>query len=121
MIPGTYDFDIYEGATFAETWTRSGVSTAVGWSAAIDIRKSATSNSQLYLALTSSDGITLSSNGTTLSMAVVISATRAAALAAAIRAAGLTEAYYDLKLTKPDATIEYLLAGKITPSYRLTP
>jgi hypothetical protein len=117
MQPGTYNFSIYEGETFAETWTRSGVTTATGWSAKLDIRAKAEETSTQYLELTSSSGLTLSSNGTVLSIAVLMTAAQTTAMGAL----AFKKAYYDLKLTKPDTTVEYLLKGTITFTQRVTP
>lgn len=121
MIPATYNFKLYEGATFSETWTRSGVASAVGWSAALDIRETKDESSTRYLGLTSGSGITLSSDGSSLIMSILITATQTATLQQAIVAAtGKTIAYYDLKLTRPDATVEYLLRGSINTKARIT-
>lgn len=117
MQPGTYNFSVYEGETFAETWTRSGVTSASGWSATLDIRQKADDASTLYLALASGSGLTLSSDGTNLIIAVLITAAQTANLATF----GFKQANYDLKLTKPDSSVEYLLAGKVTFTKRVTP
>lgn len=121
MIPGTYNFTIYEGETWAETWTRSGVVTSTGWAARLDIRATKDETSELYLSLTSVAGITLSSDGSKLIMSLVLTLTQTAALQQAVAADGMKSAYYDLKLTKPDTTVEYLLRGKISLTARITP
>ncbi len=117
MIPGTYHFTVYEGETWAETWTRSGVTTASGWAAKLDIRSGEDESSTLYLGLTSSSGIALSSDGVKLIMAVTITAAQTIALGLL----NFTMAHYDLKLTHPDATAEYLLRGTVFLRQRITP
>jgi hypothetical protein len=112
MQPGTYNFSIYEGETFVETWTRAGVSSATSWSAKLDIRAKAEETSTLYLSLTPS----LSSDGSKLILAILITAAQTATLGAL----AFKKAYYDLKLTKPDSTVEYLLKGQITFTQRVT-
>lgn len=116
MQPGIYHISLYEGETFTEIWTRSGMASATGWSAALDIRQKADESSTRYLALTSGSGLTLSSDGSRLIIVVIVTAVQTAALGAL----GFTTAYYDLKLTKPDATVEYLLAGTVKVTQRVT-
>lgn len=112
MLPATYNIITAANATYTQTFTRSGVTTAVGWGAAIDIREEESSTSTLLLALTSlSGGIALTSNGSVLSIAVTITETQIDTLHAALTAAGKTQAFYSLKLTKPDLTTEQLLIG----------
>jgi len=113
MTPGYYGITIYQGETWAETWTRSGVSDATGWAATLEIRAEHDWTSSLLLQLTSSGGIALSSDGTRLVMVITITDDQSAALLSGT-------AFYDLKLGKPGGTTEYLLTGEVAITRRVT-
>ena len=121
-IIGVYDFEVVENATRTLSITRSGVATATGWSARLDIRNDNTPSYSLWLSLTSpSGGIVLTSDGSLLTIAVTITETQADALVAAAVAAGQMKGRYSLKLTKPDTTTEQLLHGTVTMIRTPTP
>lgn len=115
MIPGTYNLPLTEGSTNTYSFVISGIVTAVGYSAAIDIREGDAPDSTALLQLTSSPaaGISLSSDGSSLTVAVTITETQADTIAPTIKSDG---AYWSLKVTAPGSTtLQYLIgAVKIT-------
>ena len=114
MAAGTYDFTIEQGATFSQRWARSGVTSATGYSARADIRVARDKTSSLVIGLTVANGrITLSSDGVSLLIDVLISSTDTAALTAGAY-------YYDLEIVSPTATVERLLMGTVTVSAEVT-
>jgi hypothetical protein len=107
VIPGTYNLPLTENSTNALTFAIAGITTAVGYAAAIDLRKGDTLASDLVLALTSPlGGIVLSSDGISLIVTVTIAETQIDALAAALALGGV---FWSLKVTAPGgATTQYL-------------
>lgn len=114
MNPGKYSFTITQGATFTETWSVAGITTATGYTSQIDIRETQEAASDLILTLSTANGRTaLSSNGTSLIAAHTISAADTAAL-------DFTDAWYDWKISGPGGTVQYYLEGRVTLNRRTT-
>lgn len=110
---GSYDFEIQQGATFIETWKRSGVTSASGYDARIDVRQSQSKSSTLILQLTVGNGyITLSGDGSYLIMSLVVPAGVTAALPPG-------NFWYDLELVN-GGLVERLLEGRVTVSPEVT-
>jgi hypothetical protein len=86
-----------------------GYASAAGVSAAIEFRREQDSGSELLLALSGGAGLTLTSDGTSLTIAWEITETQIDAMAAELATAGRTKAHYSLKVTRADSkTFQYL-------------
>jgi len=102
--PGTYNFTLYQGADFDQTFTVTQGGTALnftGYSAAMQVREAADSTATL-LSLTSDSGITL--GGTAGSVAVVITSAQSSAISSGSYA-------YDLELISGSNIVTRLLQG----------
>jgi hypothetical protein len=110
MIPGTYNLTIVENSQNTVSFSIAGITTASGYSAAIDIRVGDAANGTLLLGLTSpSSGIAVSSDGSSLTVAVTITEAQADTMAPTIRSGG---AFWSLKVTAPGTiTTQYLLGA----------
>jgi hypothetical protein len=111
--PGAYNLTLTENSTNVLSFSISGIATASGYSAAIDIRKGDTPTSDLVLALTSSPvaGLALSSNGSSLTITVTITETQVDTIAATLSE---TRLYWSLKVTAPDTTTRQYLKGPVS-------
>lgn len=105
MLPGTFDLPIVENADSTMSVTISGIATIVGYTAAIDIRTLPKHDATLILGLTNGSGITLSSNGTDLTVTIVITANQSRTLADSLR---LQMLYWSLRLTFATLPTQYL-------------
>jgi len=110
--PGTYNITCPQGATWDKTFTVSvggSPQNLTGYTAAMQVRESADASSAL-ISLTNGSGITL--GGTAGSIAVVISSTASAAIAAGSYS-------YDLELNS-GSTITRLLEGSFNVTGNVT-
>lgn len=106
MIPGTYNLVLTENSLNVFTFTIGGITTAVGYTAMVDIRAGSKPTDTLQLALTSSPagGLVLSSDGVSLSVVLTITETQADTLAPI-----LSKSSWSLKVAAPGgATLQYL-------------
>jgi len=108
MIPGTYNIQTAANQTFSVTFAISGITTTTGYSARMDVRNSPSDTSTLLKTLTNGSGLTLSSDGSSLTVVAVISETDIDTMAASL---GGQAGNYSLKITAPDATTRQYLAG----------
>lgn len=110
MVPGKYNIITAANALWAQTFTIGGITTAVGYSARMDLRTRAPDSATLLLSLTSGAGLTLTSDGSALSIAARITASQMDTLLAALE--GRAAAYYSLRVTPPagaDDALQYLV------------
>jgi len=110
---GKYNIKARQGSTFNFNFTISTDGTPwnlTGYSAAMQVRTSASSSKKI-LSLTSSSGITL--GGAAGTVAVTASAATLAAIPASTYV-------YDFELTYPNGTVVALLEGKFTISAEVT-
>lgn len=112
MTPGEYDLPLTENADSVITIVLAGITTATGYSAAIDIRTGPKPTDTLLLGLTSpSGGITLSSDGTDLTVEVTITETQIDTLTPLAGVRG--QSHWSLKVTEPGGTSLQYLAGRV--------
>ena len=110
--PGTYNFNLYQGADWDRTFTITQSGTALnltGYTASMQIREAADSTAYL-LSLTSGSGITL--GGTAGTVAVAITSAQSSAIAAGSYA-------YDLELLS-GSQVTRLLQGAVNVSGNVT-
>jgi len=116
MQPGIYPLTITENSTNAWSFVISGITTAVGYTAAVDIRKSEVPTSTRLLGLTNGSGLSLSSNGSALTVVLRITEAQADTLVPLLS----PTAVWSLKITAPDgSTLQYLkgpVVGIRTPT-----
>jgi hypothetical protein len=105
---GVYDLDIWEDRTLTKTFKISGIASAVGYTAELMIRQAV--DKPVLLALTSSPaaGLTITSDGTYLIIAVVITHTQAAALAAVI-----ANGTWDFRVVNGSGIVKSYVEGKV--------
>lgn len=118
MIPGTYNIATAANATYSSTISIAGITTTTGYTARMDIRTGPKDTDTLVLSLTSVSGLTLSSDGSSLSVAVLITETQIDTIYTAQGSASL---YYSLKLTLPDTTTRQYLIGTLSVQPTPTP
>lgn len=108
MVPGAYNLPITENSVNVQTFAISGIATAVDYSAMVDIRASESPTSALLLSLTSpSDGLTLASDGSSLTVTLTMTEAQADTLAPLVDAN--PRAAWSLKVTSPTGvTLQYL-------------
>jgi len=110
--PGTYNFNLYQGADWDRTFTITQSGTALnltGYTASMQIREAADSTAYL-LSLASGSGITL--GGTAGTVAVAITSAQSSAIAAGSYA-------YDLELLS-GSQVTRLLQGAVNVSGNVT-
>ncbi len=119
LIPGEVNLTLIENATNTIPIVIDGITTAVGYSASIDIRMQDKPTGGLLLGLTSNPaaGITLSSDGTALTIIVRITETQTDGMFDAI--INNDGAYWSLKITDPSGDSLQYLKGEI--NYYRTP
>jgi hypothetical protein len=105
MIPGVYDLPIVENADSTLTVVISGITTIVGYTAAVDIRILPKHDATLILGLTHSSGITLTTDGTDLTASIAITAAQSRTLADILRSQSL---FWSLRLTIGGIATQYL-------------
>lgn len=108
MNPGRYNLSLTENSTNTLSFTIAGITTASGYSAAVDIRATELPGSTLLLGLTSpSSGLTLASDGTNLTISMTITEAQVDTLAPLL--VTNATASWSLKVTAPGgATTQYL-------------
>ncbi len=112
MIPGSYNLPVIENSTNVLSFVISGITTASGYSAAIDIRSSDADDGVLLLGLTSSGGgLAVTSDGSNLTIVMTITEAQADTLIPLVKLSG---AYWSLKVTAPGSTTLQYLLGSVT-------
>lgn len=115
MIPGTANLRAATNAYDERTITIPGFASASGVTASVELRAAQDSASELYLTLTNGSGLTLTSDGSNLSIAWEITETQLDTLRAALVADGLDAAQYSLKVTPVGGKTRQYLIGSFTP------
>jgi len=116
VIPGTYNIPITENSTNTYSFVISGITTATSYSASVDIRATSLPTSNGLLSLSSpSSGLTLSSDGASLTIVMVITETQADTLIPLVVAAN-GKAAWSLKVTAPAGTTLQYLTGLVVPT-----
>jgi hypothetical protein len=114
MIPATADLSAAANA-YDRTITIPGYASASGVSATVELRALQDDASELYLTLTGGSGLTLTSDGTNLSIVWEITETQMDALRAALATDGRKQAHYSLKVTRADGKTFQYLYGTLEP------
>jgi hypothetical protein len=109
MIPAVANLSAAANGYDLRTITIPGYASAVGVSATVEIRALQDEAGELYLTLTNGSGLTLSSDGTDLSIAWQVTEAQIDTLRAALATDGRKQAHYSLKVTRADSvTLQYL-------------
>ncbi len=115
ITPGTYNFTIYQGATFTYTLTwKDDAGTPIditGFTAVLQFRESRDASTTFLTLSTAAGGITLGGAAGTITLA--ISATDTTAIT-------VTGGVYDLKLTSGAGVVTRLLEGEVLISKEVT-
>lgn len=96
------------------TITLPGFTSASGVTARVEFRASDDDASTLYLTLTSSAGLTLTSDGSNLLIAWEITEAQMDTLAAALKTAGRSKCAWSLKITPANSKTQQWLKGSYT-------
>jgi hypothetical protein len=115
MIPAEANLRAAANGYDQRTITIEGYASASGVTATVELRALQSDAAELYLTLTSGDGLTVTSDGADLSIAWEITEAQLDTLRAALAADGRSQAHYSLKVERADGVTLQYLYGTYTP------